>query len=51
MFQGRISHLASMISYHPVELWCNYVVQQKMDYTHNTPVEAGWLTKILNICR
>jgi len=25
---------------HPVELWSNNVIQQKIDYTHSNPVEA-----------
>lgn len=27
----------------PIELWSNEVIQQKMDYTHNNPVEAGFV--------
>jgi putative transposase len=27
----------------PVELWSNYVIQQKIDYTHNNPVVAGFV--------
>lgn len=30
---------------HPVELWSNNVIQQKIDYTHNNPVEAGFVEK------
>jgi putative transposase len=26
---------------HPIELWSTNVIQQKIDYTHNNPVEAG----------
>lgn len=25
----------------PIELWSNKVIQQKIDYVHNNPVEAG----------
>ena len=28
---------------HPVELWSNNVIQQKIDYTHGNPVEAGFV--------
>lgn len=28
---------------HPVELWSNDVIQQKIDYTHSNPVEAGFV--------
>ena len=28
---------------HPVELWSVGVIQQEMDYTHNNPVEAGFV--------
>jgi putative transposase len=28
---------------HPIELWSPAVIQQKMDYTHNNPVEAGFM--------
>jgi REP element-mobilizing transposase RayT len=27
----------------PIELWSNEVIQQKMDYIHNNPVEAGFV--------
>jgi hypothetical protein len=40
--------LLLFISYHPKgfahhrgELWSNAVIQQKVDYIHNNPVEAG----------
>ena len=26
---------------HPIELWSNKVIQQKIDYIHNNPVKAG----------
>ena len=26
---------------HPIELWSNKVIDQKLDYTHNNPVEEG----------
>ena len=29
----------------PIELWSNEVIQQKMDYIHNNPVESGFVTK------
>lgn len=28
---------------HPTELWSAHVIQQKIDYTHNNPVEAGFV--------
>ena len=28
---------------HPIELWSGHVIQQKIDYTHNNPVEAGFV--------
>ncbi|WP_246029419.1 transposase [Pedobacter nototheniae] len=28
---------------HPIELWSNNVIQQKIDYTHNNPLEAGFV--------
>ena len=28
---------------HPTELWSPAVIQQKMDYTHDNPVEAGFV--------
>jgi putative transposase len=28
---------------HPIELWSTNVIQQKIDYTHNNPVEAGFV--------
>jgi putative transposase len=28
---------------HPIELWSNEVIQQKIDYTHNNPVVAGFV--------
>jgi putative transposase len=27
----------------PIELWSLTVIQQKIDYTHNNPVEAGFV--------
>ena len=29
----------------PIELWSNKVIQQKLDYIHNNPVEAGFVTE------
>ena len=29
----------------PIELWSNKVIQQKIDYVHNNPVEEGWVYK------
>ncbi|WP_163401246.1 REP-associated tyrosine transposase [Flavobacterium fluviatile] len=29
----------------PIELWSNKVIQQKIDYVHNNPVEAGLVYK------
>ncbi len=28
---------------HPIELWSNDVIDQKLDYLHNNPVTAGWV--------
>ena len=28
---------------HPIELWSNEVIDQKLDYIHNNPVVAGWV--------
>jgi putative transposase len=28
---------------HPIELWSNEVIDQKLDYLHNNPVTAGWV--------
>jgi len=28
----------------PIELWSEKVIQQKIDYTHNNPVESGFVT-------
>lgn len=28
---------------HPIELWSNHVIQQKMDYVHDNPAEAGFV--------
>ena len=30
---------------HPIELWSNEVFDQKIDYIHNNPVEAGFVEK------
>lgn len=27
----------------PIELWSNHVIDQKLDYIHNNPVEAGFV--------
>jgi REP element-mobilizing transposase RayT len=29
----------------PVELWSNKVIEQKLDYIHNNPVESGFVTE------
>ena len=29
----------------PIELWSNKVIQQKIEYVHNNPVEAGLVFK------
>jgi len=29
----------------PIELWSNKVIKQKIDYIHNNPVEAGFVTE------
>ncbi|MBT2563780.1 transposase [Pedobacter sp. ISL-68] len=29
----------------PIELWSNEVIDQKVDYIHNNPVEAGFVTE------
>ena len=28
----------------PIELWSDKVIQQKIDYVHNNPVESGFVT-------
>ena len=28
---------------HPIELWSDSVIDQKLDYIHNNPVTAGWV--------
>ncbi len=28
----------------PIELWTDKVIQQKIDYIHNNPVESGFVT-------
>ena len=28
----------------PIELWSEHAIQQKIDYIHNNPVEAGFVT-------
>ncbi|MFN5795671.1 MAG: transposase, partial [Bacteroidota bacterium] len=28
---------------HPIELWSNEVIDQKVNYIHNNPVEAGFV--------
>lgn len=30
---------------HPIELWSNNVIDQKLDYLHNNPVTAGFVDK------
>ena len=30
---------------HPIELWSPHVIEQKVDYLHNNPVEAGFVTE------
>jgi REP-associated tyrosine transposase len=30
---------------HPIELHTNYFIDQKLNYIHNNPVEAGWVEK------
>ncbi|MDC0584316.1 hypothetical protein OAO55_01155 [Bacteroidales bacterium] len=29
----------------PIEVWSNEVIQQKIDYIHNNPVESGFVTE------
>jgi len=29
----------------PIELWSNSVIEQKIDYIHNNPIEAGFVTE------
>lgn len=31
--------------YHPIELATNEMMQQKLDYIHHNPVEAGWVSE------
>ena len=30
---------------HPIELWSNKFIQQKIDYVHNNPVKGGLVNK------
>ena len=30
---------------HPIELWSNKVIDEKIDYVHNNPVEEGYVFK------
>ncbi|TVR38057.1 MAG: transposase [Cryomorphaceae bacterium] len=30
---------------HPIELWDNYILNQKLDYIHNNPVVAGFVSR------
>jgi len=30
---------------HPIELWSNKVIQEKLNYIHNNPVEAGFVVR------
>lgn len=30
---------------HSIELWNNYMMQQKLDYIHNNPVAAGFVSE------
>ncbi|SHI38321.1 hypothetical protein SAMN04488513_101135 [Pseudozobellia thermophila] len=32
----------------PIELWSNKVIKQKIDYIHNNPVEAGFVTNAID---
>ncbi|MBG6133725.1 hypothetical protein IWQ47_005197, partial [Aquimarina sp. EL_43] len=32
----------------PIELWSDKVIQQKIDYIHNNPVESGLVTNSVN---
>ena len=32
-------------SNHPIELHTNHFTDQKLNYIHNNPVEAGWVEK------
>jgi hypothetical protein len=29
----------------PIELWSSKVIEQKVDYIHNNPVESGFVTE------
>jgi putative transposase len=32
----------------PIELWSDKVIQQKIDYIHNNPVESGFVTDVVD---
>lgn len=32
----------------PIELWSSKVIKQKIDYIHNNPVEAGFVTNSID---
>jgi len=51
-FAKAAMHSSNVINYKfwrhdnkPIELWSNPVIQQKLDYIHNNPVEAGLVFK------
>ena len=32
----------------PIELWSEKVMQQKIDYIHNNPIESGFVTNVVD---
>ena len=30
---------------HPIELWSNYFIEQKLNYIHQNPVKSGYVDK------
>ena len=38
---GQYFEVLSPVDNKPIELWSNEVIQQKIDYIHNNPVEEG----------
>lgn len=35
---------------HPIELWDSYMIEDKLRYLHNNPVEAGFVVRAEDYC-
>ena len=45
---ATIKHISFGSSiYKPIELYSNVVIDQKLDYIHNNPVEAGYVDEAI----